>query len=63
MEEVREDVDDYIENFYNRKRLHCYLGYMSPIEFRLKNCAEKMIKVFPYVCAALGVNYSTQSRF
>ena len=24
---------------YSRKRLHSYLGYMSPVEFRLKNCA------------------------
>jgi len=39
IDEVRKDVTDYIENFYNRKRLHSYLGYMSPVEFRLKNCA------------------------
>ena len=39
IDDVRKDVTDYIENFYNRKRLHSYLGYMSPVEFRLKNCA------------------------
>ena len=32
MEEVKQDVDDYKENFYNRKRLHSYLGYMSPAQ-------------------------------
>ena len=40
IDEVGKDVTDYIENFYNRKRLHSYLGYMSRVEFRLKNCAE-----------------------
>ena len=31
IDEVRKDVTDYIENFYNRKRLHSYYGYMSPV--------------------------------
>lgn len=31
--EARADVFDYIECFYNRKRRHSYLGYMSPEEF------------------------------
>ncbi|MBQ6662858.1 MAG: IS3 family transposase [Firmicutes bacterium] len=26
----------YIEIFYNRKRLHSKLGYMSPVAYRLK---------------------------
>ena len=39
IKEVKQDVDDYIENFYNRKRLHSYLGYMSPAQYRLRNCA------------------------
>ena len=25
--------------FYNRKRMHSYLGYMSPVEYRLAHCA------------------------
>ncbi len=29
IDEVWKDETDYIENFYNRKRLHSYLGYMS----------------------------------
>ncbi len=39
MEEVKQDVDDYIENFHNRKRLHSYLGYMRTAQYRLRNCA------------------------
>jgi transposase InsO family protein len=27
------DVFDYIERFYNQKRRHSTLGYLSPVEF------------------------------
>jgi len=30
---TRQDVANYIENYYNLVRLHSYLGYVSPIEF------------------------------
>jgi transposase InsO family protein len=29
-------IGDYIDNFYNLKRRHSRLAYMSPIEFELK---------------------------
>lgn len=32
-EEARRDIVDYIEMFYNCKRLHSYLGYVSPRRF------------------------------
>jgi transposase InsO family protein len=32
-EEAKRDVVDYIEMFYNSKRRHSYLGYLSPNEF------------------------------
>lgn len=32
-EDARRGIFDFIEIFYNRKRLHSYLGYMSPVEF------------------------------
>jgi putative transposase len=38
-EEARADVCDYIELFYNRKRRHSYLDYVSPVEYELKNVA------------------------
>ena len=28
-------IGDYIDNFYNTRRRHSHLGYMSPIEFEL----------------------------
>jgi transposase InsO family protein len=39
IEEVENDIFEYIEIFYNRKRIHSTLGYMSPVEYRLNNCA------------------------
>jgi putative transposase len=42
-EEAKRDIVDYIEMFYNSKRRHSYLGYLSPREFEkmmsLKNAA------------------------
>nr|MCR4673186.1 IS3 family transposase [Lachnospiraceae bacterium] len=37
--EVKADIFEYIEMFYNRKRMHSYLGYMSPVEYRLTHSA------------------------
>ena len=32
-DDARADVFDYIERFYNPKRRHSTIGYMSPMEF------------------------------
>jgi putative transposase len=32
-EDAKADIFDYIERFYNRKRRHSYLGYLSPVEY------------------------------
>lgn len=39
--EARLDIVDYIEMFYNSKRRHSYLGYLSPKEFEKKNTFKK----------------------
>ena len=39
MEEVESDLFDYIELFYNRKRIHSTLNYQTPIGFRFSNMA------------------------
>ena len=36
IKDVERDLFRYIELFYNRKRLHSVLGYMSPVAYRLK---------------------------
>lgn len=40
-EEARRDVVDYIEMFYNSKRLHSYLGYLSPKQFEKRMALKK----------------------
>jgi putative transposase len=32
-EEVKHDMVDYIEMFYNSERLHSYAGYFSPNDY------------------------------
>jgi hypothetical protein len=38
-EKAKTDIIDYIERFYNRKRRHSYLGYVSPVEYELRKAA------------------------
>lgn len=38
-DELRADVFDYIERFYNPKRRHSTLGYVSPVQFENLKCA------------------------
>ena len=35
-DQARADVFDYIERFYNTKRRHSKIGYLSPMEFEMK---------------------------
>jgi putative transposase len=35
-DEARKDIFEYIETWYNGKRLHSSLGYMGPIEYEEK---------------------------
>ena len=38
--EARVAVHEYIEVFYNRKRLHSSIGYVSPADFEAQRCAS-----------------------
>jgi putative transposase len=35
-DEAKADVFDYIERFYNPKRRHSTIGYLSPMQFERK---------------------------
>ena len=35
-DEAKADVFDYIERFYNPKRRHSTIGYLSPMEFEMQ---------------------------
>jgi putative transposase len=35
--QARQEIFDYIETFYNRQRIHSALGYLSPVDFEIKN--------------------------
>jgi putative transposase len=40
-QEARQDLFWYIEVFYNRKRRHASLGYISPVEFEKRGGKEQ----------------------
>jgi putative transposase len=44
-EEAQSDLFEYIEIFYNRKRRHSSLGYVSPVEFEATLQKESLISV------------------
>ena len=44
--EAREVIFDFIEGFYNPRRRHSTLGYLSPAEFELKFIEEKKFREY-----------------
>ena len=43
-DQARADVFDYIERFYNPRRRHSLLGYVSPVQFEKKTVAAQLLK-------------------
>lgn len=35
-DDAKADVFDYIERYYNPKRRHSTIGYMNPVEFKMR---------------------------
>jgi transposase InsO family protein len=44
--EAREVIFDFIEGFYNPRRRHSTLGYLSPMEFEMKFIEEKKFREY-----------------
>src|SRR5436305_13097222 len=46
-DEAKADVFDYIERFYNPKRRHSTIGYVSPMEFErhLSRCQQNRVQL------------------
>ena len=45
-EEVKHDIVDYIEMFYNSQRLHSFNGYLSPNDFERERLSLNGLSVF-----------------
>jgi putative transposase len=46
-QEARDDVIEYIAMFYNSKRLHAYVGYVSPHDFeKLGRVASRSVRFY-----------------
>ena len=60
-EDARLDIVDYIEMFYNSKRRHSYLGYLSPKEFEkvmaIKKAAQEKC---PFLLDHVSFNFSVK---
>jgi len=39
-QEAKQSLFEYIEVFYNRRRRHSYLGYISPVEYERRNAPQ-----------------------
>lgn len=38
-DDLRADVFDYLESFYNPRRRHSTIGYINPVQFENLKCA------------------------
>lgn len=47
LEQLREDTTQFIEQFYNRHRLHSALGYQSPEEFEQNVARKRAAQIMP----------------
>ena len=54
-QEARDDVIEYSDMFYNSKRLHSYVGYVSPHDFeRLGRVASLSVRFYLTITPASG---------
>jgi transposase InsO family protein len=49
LEELEANIEDFIENYYNRQRMHAALSYLTPVEFEQKWQAELKPAALPVI--------------
>jgi putative transposase len=51
MEHLRANIEEFIERYYNTKRLHSALGYRSPEEFEKMQTGDQHLKAATVTCS------------
>jgi putative transposase len=51
MEHLRANLEDFIERYYNKKRLHSALGYLSPEKFEAIQTGDQSTKAATITCS------------
>jgi transposase InsO family protein len=51
MEHLRANLEDFIERYYNKKRLHSALGYLSPEKFEALQTGDQTVKAATVTCS------------
>ena len=51
MDHLRSNIEEFIERYYNSKRLHSALGYRSPEEFEKMQSEDHHLKAATVTCS------------
>lgn len=51
LEHLRNNLEEFIERYYNQKRLHSALGYRTPEEFERVQSGDPTLKAATVMCS------------